>query len=153
MRIATSKRNDNAGHCEQARNILADATLVSYATLEELMERIYDCPLAEIESVHGVDEHGQSYEISPQAELAHITAMGLYGFADAPGNVVHYWCAEEIVTHPWAMDFVAHELMHLLLCAITLPKNRSLRTEVLCNLAGAVATQAAVWFKEETPNE
>jgi hypothetical protein len=124
---------DMTGVINDMDDILASTAVVSHETAQEVIEMYWKCPLSDIESVN---ENGGD-PISGEVLLHSVTKQGLWGFADVPNNIVHYWsgpnCDKFLKVH-----FLGHELMHIALNMIPETEDDDLIEEWLCEATGLV---------------
>lgn len=108
-----------------------------HKTPEEVFELLHDgVPLNEIESVGGIDADGNECEIPTDDIIAGIREVGVWGFSDAAGNIIHFWrdekCPDTTMVH-----FLAHEYGHIAMSCIENYDN--IDEEQRCEIIGIIA--------------
>ena len=117
---------------------------VQYSNCAALVEKFFDCPLAEVADiwVENAVSKGKSVSkyLTADAWVKHLEENKMWAFTDIERNVIHVWAHYDADARELT-SMLAHELGHIFMNKIGLTKE-GLAEELMADRYGAAAVMA-----------
>lgn len=90
-----------------------DINIVLYPTLEKLTEKLFQCPIEELDTVGFVDVDGKEEIFNAKEYLKTKRKEHCDGFTDYKTKTIHIWFDKDKVEERTLMEMLSHEKGHL----------------------------------------
>lgn len=119
---------------------------IQYKSCAALVEKFFDCPLAEVadiwvENVVGKGKPVSKY-LTPEAWIKHLEKNRMWAFTDIENNVIHVWVSYNAGVRE-LIGMLAHEFGHIFMnMPIPCHSDVGLTEELMADRYGAAAVMA-----------